>query len=67
MTETHACPECGAKRMKRVTEDCPLEDGFIVKRLTHYKCASCKARFFDDDAMRRIGAERRGSAALRKS
>jgi len=44
--------------MARTVETCRLEDGLTVKRLRHFKCGSCDARFFDDDAMHRIQAER---------
>jgi len=41
-------------RMARVVENCRTEDGFAVRRLRHFKCAECGARFFDDEAMHRI-------------
>ena len=52
------CPECGEIKMIRVVETCRLEDGFTIKKLPHYKCQSCGARFFDDEAMNRIQAKR---------
>jgi transcriptional regulator NrdR family protein len=52
------CPECGQVQMIRVIETCQLEDGFTVKKLRHYKCQTCGARFFDDEAMNRIQTER---------
>jgi len=47
--------------MVSVVETCRLADGFTVKRLRHYRCRSCGARFFDDDAMHRIQQERSAS------
>jgi len=44
--------------MIRVVEDVQLADGFTVKKLAHYRCGSCGARFFDDEAMRTIQAAR---------
>ncbi len=44
--------------MTSTVENCRLEDGLVVKRLSHFKCQSCGARFFDDDAMHRIQAAR---------
>ena len=51
-------------QMVRTVENCPLEEGLVVRRLRHFKCESCGARFFDDDAMHRIQTERarRGTA-----
>ena len=50
--------------MASVVETCRLKDGLTVKRLSHYKCPSCGARFFDDDAMHRI-QDARAAAATR--
>ena len=58
ISEPFPCPECGKVSMRRKIENCKLEDGFIIRRLKHYKCLSCGSRFFDDDAMHRIQAER---------
>ena len=58
ITEPLPCPECGEIQMIRVVETCRLEDGFTIKKLRHYKCQSCGARFFDDEAMNRIQNER---------
>jgi predicted RNA-binding Zn-ribbon protein involved in translation (DUF1610 family) len=58
ISEPLPCPECGKVRMMRTVETCRLEDGFTVRRLRHYKCRACGARFFDDHAMHRIQAER---------
>jgi len=44
--------------MTHRVEDCRLDDGLTVKRLGHYKCESCGARFFDDDAMHGIQVAR---------
>ena len=52
------CPECGQVQMIRVIETCQLEDGFTVKKLRHYKCQTCGACFFDDEAMNHIQTER---------
>ena len=49
--------------MARTVATCRLGDGFAVKRLSHYKCGACGARFFDDDAMHRIQTERAARAA----
>jgi len=54
MSEALPCPECGATRMTRKTENCRFGDGLVLKRLPHFKCMACGARFFDDDAMHRI-------------
>jgi len=58
ISEPLPCPECGKPKMTSVVETCRLEDGPTVKRLRHYKCRSCGARLFDDDAMHRIQQER---------
>jgi transcriptional regulator NrdR family protein len=58
MSEPLPCPECGAEQMKSVVENCRFDDGLLVKRLRHHKCLSCKTRFFTDEAMHRIQAER---------
>ena len=57
-SEPFPCPECGTLRMVRTVETCRLEDGVTVKRLSHFKCRACGARFFDDEAMHRIQAAR---------
>ncbi len=57
-SERLPCPECGAMELGRVVENCRLDDGVSVKRLPHFKCRACGARFFDDGAMHRIQAER---------
>ena len=44
--------------MVTVVETCRLADGLTVKRLRHYRCRSCGARLFDDDAMHRIQQRR---------
>ncbi len=49
-------------RMARVVETCRLEDGVAVKRLSHYKCQACGARFFDDAAMHAIQTARSAMA-----
>ena len=63
ISEPLPCPECGEIQMTRTVETCRLEDGLTVRRLRHYKCQSCGARFFDDDAMHRIQALRASRAA----
>ena len=54
IAEPLPCPEWGKVRMAQPVETCRLADGLTVKRLRHYKCRSCGARFFDDDAMHSI-------------
>ncbi|MHC4227174.1 MAG: hypothetical protein ACYSW0_07055 [Planctomycetota bacterium] len=54
-------------RMIRIVETCQLDDGLTVKKLAHYKCSSCGSRFFDDDAMHRIQAERASHGSLSQS
>jgi DNA-directed RNA polymerase subunit M/transcription elongation factor TFIIS len=58
IVEPFSCAECGRQEMITVTETCRLADGLSVKRLRHYKCRSCGARLFDDDAMHRIQEQR---------
>ena len=58
MSEPLPCPDCGAARLVRSVETCRLADGLAVKRLRHFRCRACGARFFDDQAMGRIKAER---------
>jgi transcriptional regulator NrdR family protein len=57
-SERLPCPECGAMELRRVVENRRLDDGVSVKRLPHFKCCACGARFFDDGARHRIQAER---------
>ena len=54
ISEPLPCPECGEIRLSRTMENCLLGDGVTIKKLRHYKCHSCGARFFDDDAMHHI-------------
>ncbi|MCX7044525.1 MAG: YgiT-type zinc finger protein [Candidatus Sumerlaeota bacterium] len=61
--DTFPCPECDKKTIAKVIEDYREEDGFVVKRLKHFKCRSCGARFFDDDAMQHIEDQRRAASA----
>ena len=58
MSDSLPCPECGAMQMVQTIENCHLQDGLTMKRLRHFKCQACDARFFDDEAMGRIQAER---------
>ena len=58
MSEPLPCPECDAVRMVHVVENCRLDDGLLVQQLPHFKCGACGARFFDDEAMHCIQAER---------
>ncbi|MBI2438134.1 MAG: hypothetical protein HYV36_04895 [Lentisphaerae bacterium] len=44
--------------MSRTVENCRLDDGLFIKRLRHFKCRACGARFFDDDAMHCIQSHR---------
>jgi hypothetical protein len=39
-------------------EDCRLDDVPSVRRLRHFKCQVCGARFFGGDAVHRIQSER---------
>jgi hypothetical protein len=50
--------------MTRVTETCKLEGGLTIKKLAHCKRSFCGPRFFDDDAMHRIQAERAPHGSL---
>lgn len=63
ISEPLPCPDCGQIQMTRTVETCRLEDGLTIKRLHHYKCHACGARFFDDEAMHRIQFERASKAA----
>jgi len=58
MSEPLPCPECGAMQMAQVVGNCRLDDGTAVKSLRHFRCRACGAKFFDDEAMHRIQAER---------
>ncbi len=62
ISEPLPCPECGRIQLTRTVETCRLGDGLTVKRLRHYKCRSCGARFFDDDAMHNIQSVRASDA-----
>ena len=62
MSEPLRCPECEKTEMVSVVETCRLADGLAVKRLRHYRCRSCGARFFDDAAMHRIQQQRAQSS-----
>ena len=59
------CPECGEIQLSRTVENCLLGDGVTVKNLRHYKCNSCGARFFDDDAMHHIQTVREKQDTLK--
>jgi len=63
ISEPLPCPECGQIKLNRTVETCRLGDGLTVKRLRHYKCRSCGARFFDDDAIHNIQSVRLSDAA----
>jgi transcriptional regulator NrdR family protein len=63
ISEPLPCPDCGKIQMTRTVETCRLEDGLTIKRLRHYKCQSCGARFFDDEAMHQIQSQRASQAA----
>jgi len=63
ISEPFPCPECGKVQMIRTVETCRLGDGLTVKRLRHYKCRSCGARFFDDGAMHDIQSIRASQPA----
>ena len=52
------CPECGKKSIQPIQDDYLEEDGVVIPSLEYFQCASCKAVFFDDAAMRRIEALR---------
>ena len=67
ISEAFTCPECGKMCLARVVETCRLQDGPSVRRLPHYKCSSCGAQFFDDDAMHRIQAARASRGSLTQS
>ncbi len=58
ISEPFPCVECGKTEVVSVVENCRLADGLTIKRLRHYKCRSCGAKFFDDDAMHRIQQQR---------
>jgi hypothetical protein len=51
--------------MNRVVETCKLDDGLLIKRLSHLKCRFCGARFFDDYAMHMIQEERKRQEIVR--
>ena len=61
-SEPLPCPECGAEQMVHRIENCQFDDGLVVKRLRHFRCAACNSRFFDDAAMHRIQEERAARA-----
>jgi hypothetical protein len=58
ISEPLPCPECGKMEMVRVTENYRSPDGVEVGRLAHYRCAACRARFFDEEAIRAIQSAR---------
>jgi hypothetical protein len=45
-------------QMVFTVEDYRTEDGLTVPHLRHLKCNACNERFFDDEAMHCIQAER---------
>lgn len=53
--------------MVPVVETYKLKDGPVVKKLAHYKCQACGARFFDDSAIHRIQDARISHESLAKS
>jgi len=48
--DTLSCPECG-KAMIRVKNSALLQDGVVIPDLERWQCLSCKANFFDLEAM----------------
>lgn len=58
ISEPYPCPECGEVSVAQTVETCKLKDGLMVKKLRHFKCQSCYARFFDDEAMHHIQSQR---------
>ncbi len=60
ISEPLPCPECGKTKVVSVVETCRLADELTVKKLRHFRCQSCDARFFDNAAMHRIQQERSG-------
>lgn len=63
ISELLPCPECGEIKLLRTVEDCQLGDGLTIKKLRHYKCHSCGARFYDDAAMHHIQSVREKKVA----
>jgi len=62
-SELLPCPECGEVKVVRTGEGCRLADGLKIKSLGHYKCRSCGACLFDDDAIHAIQAARASQSA----
>jgi len=58
ISEPLPCPECGKAEVVSVVETFRFADGLTIKRLRHYRCRSCGARLFDDDAMHRMRQQR---------
>ena len=51
ISEPLPCPECGSEAMQLVVETCRMGDGLRAPRLRHFRCKTCGARFFTDEAM----------------
>ena len=49
--EEKKCPECGEIAMRKIQQDCTLQDGLFIPNLPHHYCNSCKSKFFDDASM----------------
>jgi predicted RNA-binding Zn-ribbon protein involved in translation (DUF1610 family) len=62
-SELLPCPECGEAEVVRTVERCQLADGLRIKSLGYFKCRSCGARLFDDDAIHVIQTERASQSA----
>ena len=57
-TKVLPCPECGMETLERMTGDCTLLDGTVIKNLSRYHCSNCGADLFDQAAMREIRKQR---------
>jgi hypothetical protein len=44
--------------MAEAVGNCSVGHGVSVKRLRHFRCRACGAKFYDDDAVHRIQSER---------
>lgn len=68
MQKITACPSCGSRRMRRVTQDWTgafKGRAYTVPNVQFDECPDCGEQVFDRDAVRRIQAHRPAASKAR--